>query len=114
MFCIKNLNSEKLFFNISLKAPVDSNLLADKVRFIMSDALNLYVSDMKITKLLFKLNGLDIFSEDSKKNFMFFILIGDMILFNLSQFFSSYYFREDIPKLIFSTMTWPFGFLVSI
>lgn len=79
----------------------------------MSDALDLYLSDIKITKLLFKINGLDVFSEDLKIQFTFFILLTDMILFNLSQFFSSYYFREDFDKLIFSTMTWPFGFLVS-
>lgn len=80
----------------------------------MSDALDLYLNDMKITKLLFKLNGLDLFSKDTKMNFNFVILLVDLFLFNLSQAFSSYYFRKDFSKLIFSAMTWPFGILVSV
>lgn len=80
----------------------------------MSDALDLYLNDIKITKRLCKLYGLDIFSKDAKINFIFIALIVDMILFNLSQGFSSYYFRKDFAKLIFSAMTWPFGVLVSL
>lgn len=78
----------------------------------MSDALNLYLEEMKITKLLFKLSGFDIFSEDIESNFMTFFITIFMILFNFLQLYSVYHFREDFFSLAFSLMSWPFVFLV--
>lgn len=85
------------------------------IRGIMSDATDLYIKDMKITKLLFRIYGIDLFSaSDSKIKFGLYLVVGDLFLLNSSQIYSSFYFWGDISKVIFSAMTWPFGILVGI
>lgn len=78
----------------------------------MSDALEIYLKDMKINRILIKYFGLDVLSEDLNINFMTFFVIIDLVLFNLSQMYSDYYFRDNFSERIFSLMTWPFGVLV--
>lgn len=78
----------------------------------MSDALEIYLKDMKINRILIKYFGLDVLSEDLKINCMTFFVIIDLVLFNLSQMYSDYYFRDNFSERIFSLMTWPFGVLV--
>lgn len=85
-----------------------------KVRSIMSDALEMYLSDMKICRILLKYFGLDVLREHAKINFMTYFVIIDLLLFNFSQMYSVYYFRDDFFERLFSVMTWPFGILVGL
>lgn len=78
----------------------------------MSDALDIYLGEMKITKLFFKLYGFDIFSEVIENSFMTFFTIIALIMFNLSQAYSAYHYRGDFFSLAFCLMSWPYAFLV--
>lgn len=78
----------------------------------MSDALSLYLEDMRITKFLFKFYGFDIFSENIEKSFTTYSTITILIFINLSQIYSVNFFKDDFFLLIHSLMTSPHVFLV--
>lgn len=79
----------------------------------MSDALNLYLEEMEKTKMLLNVCGFDLFSKDPKANLRTSLLVFYIILTNLSQVYSCYYFRENSFELMFSLMTWPLEFMVT-
>lgn len=61
----------------------------------MSEALQLYLSEIKITAKFFKYLGFDFIREDFQLNIMFIIMILDIIVFIQLQFYSLYYFRDN-------------------
>lgn len=79
----------------------------------MSDALDLYLRDIKITKMLLNFCGFDIFSEVPKNSLRAYLFVFDLILFNVAQLYSSYCFRENYFALMLCLMSWPLAIMVS-
>lgn len=79
----------------------------------MSEALDVYLREMKITKLFGKYFGYDVFTDKFKFNIMTFWLPFDLFFYHWGQVYSAYYYRENFVDVIFSLVTWAYGFQVS-
>lgn len=78
----------------------------------MSDALNLHLKEMKITRKRFKMLGLDIFSEKIEINFMTFVVYSALIFFFMCEFYAIVTNLDNFLSLILSLLTLGYGFQV--
>lgn len=80
----------------------------------MSQALDIYFEELKITKIFCSILGFDGFSQTFKYNFMTFYSPFYMVLYHFAQFYSIYYFRNDFLNLVFCLVCWAYAFQVLI
>lgn len=79
----------------------------------MMEALVLYLGEIENTNSLINGFGFDLFSENQTNNFRAYILLFDLIVFNVIEFHSSYSNRENFNNFVFAMMSWPFAMMVT-
>lgn len=80
----------------------------------MSEALDIYLHEFKLTKIFGKLFGFDVWSESFQANAMTFLVPLDVTYYHLGQIYSAYYYRNDFYQLVLSLVTWSYGFQVIV
>lgn len=75
----------------------------------MSDALNLYLKEMKISQKLFKMFGLDIFSEKVEINIRTFIAFFIVIFYCICEFYAIFTNEDNFLSLILSMLSLGYG-----
>lgn len=80
----------------------------------MSEALDIYLKELKITKFFCKCFGFDVFRETFNFTFMTIYSMIYVSIYHIGQLYSIYYFRNDFVNLIFSLVCWAYGSQVLI
>lgn len=78
----------------------------------MSKAVDIYLHELKLTKIFCKLFGFDIWTEIFQPNVMTYLVPLDVSIYHLGQIYSAYYYRDDFYLLVLSLVTWNYAFQV--
>lgn len=79
----------------------------------MSEAVDIYLHELKLTKIFGILFGFQVWSERFQANAMTFFVPLDITFYHLGQIYSAYYYRNDFFQLVLSLVTWNYGFQVT-
>lgn len=80
----------------------------------MSKAVDIYLHELKLTRIFGKLFGFDVWTEKFQANAMTFFMPLDILFYHMGQFYSAYYYRNDFYQFVLSFVTWNYGFQVFI